>query len=153
MFASLDCMHYEWKNCPLVWQGDYGDRKGKKSIILEAITENNLHIWHAFFGLPGSNNDVNVLDCSPLVHNMLSSEARDMHFVVNGRQYNHYYSLLGLISCNQFTFSKMRSEGTLPLGKRQYGRMLRDVLGSYKLDLLLLGTPIASGAWTLFRIS
>ena len=23
MFASLDCMHYEWKNCPVVWQGDY----------------------------------------------------------------------------------------------------------------------------------
>ena len=74
MFASLDCMHYEWKNCLVAWQGDYGDREGKKSIILEAIADSNLHIWHVFFGLPGSNNDVNVLDCSPLVHNMLSSE-------------------------------------------------------------------------------
>ena len=87
-------MHYEWKNCPVAWQGDYGDRKGKKSIILEVIADNNLHIWHiAFFGLPGSNNDVNVLDRSPLVHNMLSSEACDMHFVVNGRQHNCYYLL------------------------------------------------------------
>ena len=37
MFASLDCMHYVWKNCPVAWQGDYGDRDGAKSIILEAI--------------------------------------------------------------------------------------------------------------------
>jgi hypothetical protein len=87
MFASLDCMHYEWKNCPVAWQGDFGDRDGKKSIILEAIADGGLHIWHAFFGLPGSNNDVNVLDRSPLVHN------RDMHYVVNGCEYDRYYLL------------------------------------------------------------
>jgi hypothetical protein len=62
MFASLDCMHYEWKNCPVAWQGDFGDKDGKKSIILEAIVDGSLHIWHAFFGIPGSNNDLNVLD-------------------------------------------------------------------------------------------
>jgi hypothetical protein len=44
MFASLDCMHYEWKNCPVAWQGDFGDRDGKKSIILEALADQNLHI-------------------------------------------------------------------------------------------------------------
>jgi hypothetical protein len=93
MFASLDCMHYEWKNCPVAWQDDFGDRDGKKSIILEAIANGGLHIWHAFFGLPGSNNDVNVLDRSPLVHNMLTSEARHMHFVVNGCEYDRYYLL------------------------------------------------------------
>jgi hypothetical protein len=37
MFASLDCMHWEWKNCPVAWQGDFGDKNGRKSIILEAI--------------------------------------------------------------------------------------------------------------------
>jgi hypothetical protein len=49
MFASLDCMHYEWKNCPVAWQGDFGDRHGKKSIILEAIASKDLHIWHVFW--------------------------------------------------------------------------------------------------------
>ena len=153
MFASLDCMHYEWKNCPVAWQGDYGDREGKKSIILEAIADSNLHIWHAFFGLPGSNNDVNVLDRSPLVHNMLSSEAHDMHFVVNGRHYNRYYLLTDGIyppwSCFVQSIHLPQDE------KWSYfaSKMLRDVLGSYKLDLLLSGTPVASGAWTSFHIS
>ena len=93
MFASLDCMHYEWKNCPVAWQGDFGDKDGKKSIILEAMADGGLHIWHAFFGLPGSNNDLNVLDRSPLIHNMLTSEARDMQFEVNGCHYDRYYLL------------------------------------------------------------
>ena len=93
MFASLDCMHYEWKNCPVAWQGDFGDQSGKKSIILEAVADSLLHIWHVFFGLSGSNNNLNVFDRSPLVHNMLTSEAADFHFVVNGCEYNYYYLL------------------------------------------------------------
>jgi hypothetical protein len=91
MFASLDCMHYEWKNCPIAWQGDFGDRDGKKSIILEAIADGGLHIWHAFFGLPRFNDDVYILDWSPLVHNMLTSKARDMYFIVNGCENDRYY--------------------------------------------------------------
>jgi hypothetical protein len=93
IFASLDCKHYEWKNCLIAWQGDFGDREGKKSIILKAIVDGGLHIWHAFFGLPGSNNDLNFLDHSPLVHNMLTSVARDMYYVVNGCEYDWFYLL------------------------------------------------------------
>ena len=44
MFGSLDYMHYEWKNCPVAWQGDFGDRKGKRSIILEVVADQSLHI-------------------------------------------------------------------------------------------------------------
>jgi hypothetical protein len=93
MFGSLDCMHYEWKNCPVAWQGDFGDRDGKKSIILEAVADQSLHIWHIYFGLPGSNNDLNVLDRSPLIHDLLSGAACDMTFEVNGQVYNRYYLL------------------------------------------------------------
>ena len=44
MFASLDCMHYQWKNCPVAWQGDFGDRKGKRPIILEVVVDQSLHM-------------------------------------------------------------------------------------------------------------
>lgn len=53
MFGSLDWMHYEWKNCPAAWQGDFGDWSGKKSIILEAIASEDLHIWHVFLARLG----------------------------------------------------------------------------------------------------
>jgi hypothetical protein len=78
----------------VAWQGDFGDRNGKKSIILEAIASEDLHIWHAFFGLPGSNNDLNVLDHSPLVENLLTYEVRDRRFTINGCEYDRYYLLL-----------------------------------------------------------
>jgi hypothetical protein len=60
---------------------------------LEAIADGGLHIWHAFFGIPGSNNDLFVLDRSPLVQNVLISQARDMHFTINGYVYDRYYLL------------------------------------------------------------
>jgi hypothetical protein len=62
MFGSIDCMHYVWKNCPVAWQGQFQDKDKNRSIILEAIADQSSWIWHAFFGLPGSNNDINVLD-------------------------------------------------------------------------------------------
>jgi hypothetical protein len=39
MFASLDCMHYHWKNCLVVLQGSFIDKDGSKLIILEAIVD------------------------------------------------------------------------------------------------------------------
>jgi hypothetical protein len=93
MFASLDCMHYEWKNCPVGLQGQYQDRDGDKSIILEAVVDYRGWIWHCYFGLPGSNNDLNVLDRSPLVHDMFRGAGMDLNFIVNEVTYSGYYLL------------------------------------------------------------
>ena len=93
MFASLDCMHYEWKSCPTAWQGTFQDREGNNSIILEPIADQSLWIWHVFFGLPGGTNDINVLDRSPLIANFLEGHGQDMSFEVNGHRYPHYYLL------------------------------------------------------------
>jgi hypothetical protein len=63
MLGSIDCMHWQWKNCPVAWRGQFtrGD-KGVPTMILEAVATKDLRIWHAFFGIAGSNNDINVLN-------------------------------------------------------------------------------------------
>jgi hypothetical protein len=93
MFASLDCMHWTWRNCPVAWQGQFQDKDGFRSIILEAVADQSLWIWHAFFGMRGGNNDINVLDHSPLITNLLQGEGNNMQFEVNGHVYNRYYLL------------------------------------------------------------
>ena len=71
MIRSIDCMHWEWKNCPNAWAGQYTGRSGKPTIILEAVASYDLWIWHAFFGTPGSCNDINVLHRSPVFDDVL----------------------------------------------------------------------------------
>ncbi|KAL4585040.1 hypothetical protein LXL04_009653 [Taraxacum kok-saghyz] len=48
-------------------------------------------LCHAFFGIAGSNNDVNVLDQSPIFNDMLSGKALDAPYVVNGTEYKFGY--------------------------------------------------------------
>ena len=61
MLGSIDDMHWKWKNCPTAWKSQYCDHIHEPTNILEAVDSYDLWIWHAFFGLPGSNNDINVL--------------------------------------------------------------------------------------------
>ncbi|KAJ9537371.1 hypothetical protein OSB04_030104 [Centaurea solstitialis] len=94
MLGSLDCMHWEWANCPVAWQGQYhrGD-KPHPSIILEAAASQDAWIWHAFFGCPGAMNDLNVLNHSPIFEDVYNEIAPDRTFQVNGATYKHGYYL------------------------------------------------------------
>jgi len=87
MLGSLDCMHWEWQNCPVAWKGQFtrGDYK-VPTIMLEAIASYDLWIWHAFFGAAGSNNDINVLDQSLLFTEQLQGKAPKVQYTVNGSQ-------------------------------------------------------------------
>ncbi|XP_024009443.1 uncharacterized protein LOC112084525 [Eutrema salsugineum] len=37
MIGSIDCMHWEWKNCPTGWKGQFSRGSGKPTIVLEAV--------------------------------------------------------------------------------------------------------------------
>ncbi|KAE8974234.1 hypothetical protein PR003_g19319 [Phytophthora rubi] len=93
MFGSLDCTHWVWKNCPVGWQGMYQDKNGNRSIIMEAVATHNLWIWHSYAGLPGSNNDINVVNRSPLMVKWLRGSAPKHSFRVNGNNYSMCYLL------------------------------------------------------------
>jgi hypothetical protein len=54
------------------------------------IEDQRLWIWHANFGLPGSNNDLNVLNRSPLIWDLLGGAGVDLNFEVNGNVHPHY---------------------------------------------------------------
>ncbi|XP_009356709.2 uncharacterized protein LOC103947524 [Pyrus x bretschneideri] len=52
MIGSLDCMHWEWKNCPTAWASQFKGRHNKPTIVLKAVASYDTWIWHAFFGAP-----------------------------------------------------------------------------------------------------
>lgn len=93
MLGSIDCCHWEWKNCPTAWAGQYKGKNKKPTIILEAVASYDLWIWHAFFGMPGSANDINVLERSPLFAELYCGRAPSVNFEVNGRSYTTGYYL------------------------------------------------------------
>ncbi|XP_052626716.1 uncharacterized protein LOC128133361 [Lactuca sativa] len=63
-----------------------GDRK-EPTIILEAIASHDLWIWHAFFRPAGANNDINVLDQSPVFNDIYLAKSHDVPFQANGVAY------------------------------------------------------------------
>ncbi|KAK3183110.1 hypothetical protein Dsin_030396 [Dipteronia sinensis] len=93
MLGSLDCMHWKWTNCPTAWARQSVGYSGSLTIILEAVTDYNLWIWHAYFGLPGTNNDINVLEVSHLFANLAQGIALPVHYVIQGKEYNISYYL------------------------------------------------------------
>ncbi|GKA26234.1 ALP1-like protein [Tanacetum coccineum] len=115
MLGSIDCMHWEWKNCPVSWQGQYG-RGDKKypTIMLEAVASQDLWIWHAFYGMAGANNDINVLDNSPLFDDLLDDLAPVVPYVVNGVEYRNGYYLADGIYPEWASFVKSFTVATDP---------------------------------------
>jgi Plant transposon protein len=53
-FGAWDCKHFVWKNCPMILQGQYKGHAegGKKTIILEAIADNDCYTWYVNFWRP-----------------------------------------------------------------------------------------------------
>ncbi|XP_059635651.1 uncharacterized protein LOC132277826 [Cornus florida] len=93
MLGFIDCMHWEWKNYSTAWHGMHTGRSHKPTLILEAVASKNLWIWHAFFGMAGSHNDLNVLDHSPVFKSMINGSMPPVNYVVNGHRHTMRYYL------------------------------------------------------------
>jgi hypothetical protein len=83
----------------------YGHVK-EPTIILEAVAAHDLWIWHAFFGLPGSNNDISVLYRSHLFYRLVQGEAPIVKYTLNRHNYDMCYYLVDEIYPNWSTFVK-----------------------------------------------
>ena len=78
MCGSLDCMHTHWKNCPKAWQGQCQGKENEPTMILEAISDCNLWMWHVACGCAGTLNDLNVLNLSPFLDSLVSGRFADL---------------------------------------------------------------------------
>ncbi|GJR60765.1 ALP1-like protein [Tanacetum coccineum] len=95
MIGSIDCTKWLWAQCPQAYRAQFsrGDSGSEPFILLEAVASQDLWIWHAFFGVAGSNNDVNVLRQSHVLNDLKVGKAPEVPFVANDVTYKWGYYL------------------------------------------------------------
>lgn len=71
--GSIDCKHFNLKMCPVALAGQFSG-KSKATIVLEAIADGELWVWHCFFGSPGSLNDINILYSSTTINGIMRGD-------------------------------------------------------------------------------
>ncbi|GJR42516.1 ALP1-like protein isoform X1 [Tanacetum coccineum] len=83
----------------------FGDKK-YPTIMLEAFASYDLWIWHAFCGVAGANNDITVLNNSPLFDDLFDDIAPVAPFKVNGVTFQQGYYLVDVIYPQWSSFVK-----------------------------------------------
>nr|GEW39757.1 protein ALP1-like [Tanacetum cinerariifolium] len=78
--------------------------------MLEVVASQDLWILHAFYGIAGADNDINVLDNSPLFDDLLD----DLAHVVNEVEYRNGYYLADGIYPEWASFVKSFTVATDP---------------------------------------
>ena len=124
-------MHWEWKNCPTGWKRVFAKGVYKvPTLILEAVASYDLWIWHAFFGCPGTLNDLNVLHRSNVLQEVYKGAAPKCEYVVNGHKYNIGYFLSDGIYPRWATFVK-----TIPLPQGAKAKLFAERQESVRKDV------------------
>ncbi|GKA70617.1 ALP1-like protein [Tanacetum coccineum] len=121
----------QYPNCPVALRAQFcrGDHGSDPFILLEAIAS---WIWHAFFGVSGMNNDVNVLRQSPIFNDLKAGKASDGPFMDNGVSYKMGYYVTDGISPEYSVLMKLISNPGANDNKRimykmEYEAARRDV--------------------------
>ena len=68
-------------------------RSGSPTIILEAVADYDIWILHAYFDMPGTNNDISVLESSNFFSDLAQGIAPPAHYVIQGKEYDMGYYL------------------------------------------------------------
>ncbi|XP_047965769.1 uncharacterized protein LOC125210247 [Salvia hispanica] len=100
------------------WRGQFtsGYKGNHPTMILEAVADHRLWIWHAYFGVTGSNNDINVLNSSTLFADQCRGCGPAIEFTANGRRHHMGYYLADGIYPRWLVFLKTIS---CQIGKRR----------------------------------
>jgi hypothetical protein len=84
----------------------YRGYKKEPTIILKAIASKDLWIWHAFFRMSGSHNDINVLQRSSIFVRLGEGQDSQVNYKINGNDYSMSYYLTDGIYSLWVTFVK-----------------------------------------------
>jgi hypothetical protein len=89
MLGSLDLTKVVWENRPLALKGQFQGKEKCATIRLEAVADHNLWLWHHAFGFPGSLNDINIWETTPLFESMQDGthDEFDFPFTINDEQF------------------------------------------------------------------
>ncbi|GKB74325.1 ALP1-like protein isoform X1 [Tanacetum coccineum] len=106
--------------------------------MLEAVASYDLGIWHAFFGVAGANNDLTVLNHSPLFDDLLDDIAPVVPYEVNGVIFKKGYYLTGYTHSGQLLSNHLRLHETremsyLNVVKKVLEKTLKELLVSSKV--------------------
>jgi Plant transposon protein len=96
--GSIDCSKWKWKNSPTAWSGQLTGKKSVPTLTIDAVVDDRLWIWHLFFGMPGSANDISVLNISPLMNIILEEKYpfRVEYTIANEKRTNLYFLADGI---------------------------------------------------------
>uniref|UniRef100_A0A2N9GM49 DDE Tnp4 domain-containing protein n=1 Tax=Fagus sylvatica TaxID=28930 RepID=A0A2N9GM49_FAGSY len=119
--ASIACIG-NGKIARTAWKGQYTGHSREPTLILEAVASYDRWIWHAFFGLPGSHNDINVLEHSSIFTELAQGRAPPVNYSINGHDYTMGYYLADGIYPQWSTFVKTIS-APLEAKKKHFARV------------------------------
>ena len=74
---------------------------------MEAIATQDTWIWHAYIGISGANNNINVINRLPLMTNIMKGIMPKAKFTINGRDHTMAYLLVDGIYPNWKIFVKL----------------------------------------------
>ncbi|XP_062230284.1 uncharacterized protein LOC133927990 [Phragmites australis] len=140
-----------WKNCPTAWAESYTEHVNAPTIILEAVASHDLWIWHAFFDMSGSLNDINVLHQSHLLDDLAVGEAPKVNYTINGHEYTMGYYLADGIYPEWATFGKPIPS---PVGRKRQHFVVQQAVARKDVErafgVLQSRFPIVRGATRLW---
>ncbi|XP_074364463.1 uncharacterized protein LOC141705369 [Apium graveolens] len=108
-------------------------------------------VWHAFFGVPVAQNDINVLGQSPVFDKVIGGDSPTVVFHVNGKRYNNAYYLADGIYPRYSTFVKTisnsatQSQNLFAKKQKAYRKDVENFFFSHTLFsflFLLVWTPL-----------
>jgi hypothetical protein len=130
----------------------YMDHKKEPIIILEAISLKDLWVWHVFFGMSDSHNNINVLQRSPIFTRLAEVQGPQVNYSINCNDYSIGYYLADRIYPSWATFVKTIPEhlkvtrkNILPRHNKHVEMILNVRLEFYNLALLLFAGRLVCG--------